>query len=56
VAALDLYTRLLRQYAPPGIRLAGEIDFRHTEPLALACNTWFFHSSSIPSLHRSQIL
>jgi anti-anti-sigma regulatory factor len=28
--------RICRQYAPPGIRLAGEIDYRHAEPLALA--------------------
>jgi anti-anti-sigma regulatory factor len=28
--------RICRQYAPPGIRLAGEIDYKHEEPLALA--------------------
>jgi anti-anti-sigma regulatory factor len=28
--------RICRQYAPPGIRLAGEIDFKAEEPLALA--------------------
>jgi anti-anti-sigma factor len=32
----DAMVRICRQYAPPGIRLAGEIDFRHAEPLALA--------------------
>jgi anti-anti-sigma regulatory factor len=32
----DATVRICRQYAPPGIRLAGEIDFRHTDPLALA--------------------
>jgi hypothetical protein len=28
--------RICRQYVPPGIRLAGEIDYKHEEPLALA--------------------
>jgi anti-anti-sigma factor len=32
----DAMLRICRQYAPPGIRLAGEIDFQHAEPLALA--------------------
>jgi anti-anti-sigma regulatory factor len=32
----DALLRICRQYAPPGIRLAGEIDHRHEEPLALA--------------------
>ena len=32
----DAMLRICRQYAPPGIRLAGEIDHRHEEPLALA--------------------
>jgi len=32
----DAVLRICRQYAPPGIRLAGEIDHRHEEPLALA--------------------
>jgi anti-anti-sigma regulatory factor len=32
----DAMLRICRQYAPPGIRLAGEIDYRHAEPLALA--------------------
>ena len=32
----DAMLRICRQYAPPGIRLAGEIDYRHEEPLALA--------------------
>ena len=32
----DAVLRICRQYAPPGIRLAGEIDFRAEEPLALA--------------------
>jgi anti-anti-sigma regulatory factor len=32
----DALLRICRQYAPPGIRLAGEIDYRHEEPLALA--------------------
>lgn len=32
----DAVLRICRQYAPPGIRLAGEIDFRAQEPLALA--------------------
>jgi anti-anti-sigma regulatory factor len=32
----DAVLRICRQYAPPGIRLAGEIDHRHAEPLALA--------------------
>jgi anti-anti-sigma regulatory factor len=40
VAAATYYAdpmlRICRQYAPPGIRLAGEIDYRHAEPLALA--------------------
>ncbi len=40
VAAATYYAdpllRICRQYAPPGIRLAGEIDFKAEEPLALA--------------------
>jgi ABC-type transporter Mla MlaB component len=32
----DAVLRICRQYAPPGIRLAGEIDYRAEEPLALA--------------------
>ena len=32
----DALLRICRQYAPPGIRLAGEIDHRKAEPLALA--------------------
>jgi anti-anti-sigma regulatory factor len=32
----DAVLRICRQYAPPGIRLAGELDHRHEEPLALA--------------------
>jgi anti-anti-sigma regulatory factor len=32
----DAVLRICRQYAPPGIRLAGEIDRRNAEPLALA--------------------
>ncbi len=32
----DATLRICRQYAPPGIRLAGEIDYRNSEPLALA--------------------
>jgi hypothetical protein len=28
--------RICLQYAPPGIRVAGEIDYRAEEPLALA--------------------
>jgi anti-anti-sigma regulatory factor len=32
----DAMLRICRQYAPPGIRLAGEIDFNNCEPLALA--------------------
>lgn len=32
----DAVLRICRQYAPPGIRLAGEIDRRAAEPLALA--------------------
>ena len=32
----DAMLRICRQYAPPGIRLAGEIDYQHTEQLALA--------------------
>jgi anti-anti-sigma regulatory factor len=32
----DALLRICRQYAPPGIRLAGEIDYRAEEPLALA--------------------
>jgi hypothetical protein len=46
----------LRNRAADTRRRAGNHDVTVTEPLALACNTWFFHSSSIPSLHRSQIL
>jgi anti-anti-sigma regulatory factor len=32
----DALLRICRQYAPPGIRLAGELDFQAEEPLALA--------------------
>jgi anti-anti-sigma regulatory factor len=32
----DATVRICRQYAPPGIRLAGELDYRREEPLALA--------------------
>ena len=32
----DAVLRICRQYAPPGIRLAGEIDYLTAEPLALA--------------------
>jgi anti-anti-sigma regulatory factor len=32
----DAMLRICRQYAPPGIRLAGEIDYHADEPLALA--------------------
>jgi anti-anti-sigma regulatory factor len=32
----DAMLRICRQYAPPGIRLAGEIDYQAEEPLALA--------------------
>ena len=32
----DAVLRICRQYAPPGIRLAGEIDYRAQEPLSLA--------------------
>lgn len=32
----DAVLRICRQYAPPGIRLAGEIDFHAEEPLSLA--------------------
>ena len=32
----DAIVRICRQYAPPGIRLAGEIDHKNAEPLALA--------------------
>jgi hypothetical protein len=32
----DAVLRICRQYAPPGIRLAGEIDSKAKEPLALA--------------------
>ena len=32
----DAMLRICRQYAPPGFRLAGEIDHRNAEPLALA--------------------
>jgi len=28
--------RICRQYAPPGIRIAGEVDYQAEEPLALA--------------------
>jgi anti-anti-sigma regulatory factor len=40
VAAATYYAgallRICRQYAPPGIRVAGEIDYRREEPLSLA--------------------
>jgi anti-anti-sigma regulatory factor len=32
----DGVLRICRQYAPPGIRIAGEIDYQAEEPLALA--------------------
>ncbi len=32
----DALLRICRQYAPPGIRLAGEIDYQAEEPLSLA--------------------
>ena len=32
----DALLRICRQYAPPGIRIAGELDFQATEPLGLA--------------------
>jgi anti-anti-sigma factor len=32
----DAMLRICRQYAPPGIRLAGEIDYQHAEQLTLA--------------------
>jgi anti-anti-sigma factor len=32
----DAVMRIWRQYAPPGLRIAGEIDCRAAEPLALA--------------------
>lgn len=32
----DALLRICRQYAPPGIRIAGELDYQATEPLALA--------------------
>jgi anti-anti-sigma regulatory factor len=32
----DAMLRICRQYVPSGIRLAGEIDYEHEEPLALA--------------------
>lgn len=32
----DAVLRICRQYAPPGIRLAGEIDYRAEEPLSVA--------------------
>jgi anti-anti-sigma regulatory factor len=32
----DALLRICRQYAPPGLRVAGEIDYRREEPLSLA--------------------
>jgi anti-anti-sigma regulatory factor len=32
----DAVLRICRQYAPPGIRIAGEIDYQAEEPLTLA--------------------
>jgi anti-anti-sigma regulatory factor len=32
----DALLRICRQYAPPGIRVAGEIDYQREEPLSLA--------------------
>jgi anti-anti-sigma regulatory factor len=32
----DALLRICHQYAPPGIRVAGEIDYRREEPLSLA--------------------
>jgi anti-anti-sigma regulatory factor len=34
----DPVLRICRQHMPPGIRLAGEIDFRHVDELTLALN------------------
>ena len=32
----DAVLRICRQYAPPGVRIAGEIDYKAEEPLTLA--------------------
>lgn len=32
----DAVLRICRQYAPPGIRIAGEVDYQAEEPLAMA--------------------
>ena len=32
----DALLRICRQYAPPGVRIAGELDFQAAEPLGLA--------------------
>jgi anti-anti-sigma regulatory factor len=32
----DAIVRICRQYAPPGIRLAGQLDRKNAEPLAVA--------------------
>jgi anti-anti-sigma regulatory factor len=32
----DALLRICRQYAPPGLRIAGELDYQAAEPLALA--------------------
>ena len=32
----DAVLWICRQYAPPGIRIAGELDYQAEEPLALA--------------------
>jgi anti-anti-sigma regulatory factor len=32
----DAVLRICRQYAPPGLRIAGEIDYQAEEPLTLA--------------------
>ena len=32
----DALLRICRQYAPPGVRMAGELDYQSEEPLALA--------------------
>jgi hypothetical protein len=32
----DAVLRICRQYAPPGIRIAGELDYQAEDPLALA--------------------
>ena len=34
----DPVLRICRQHVPPGVRIAGELDFRHIDELALAFN------------------